>query len=258
MRQEPSVMEIRQALCKESSCIHAEDTLKKKIDQRIKLSIRKKESSTMKKISLKKPLTIGLALCIVATISCFASGVVSQITGSNLPETTTTQYSEVDDLADKAGYAIKSIEKFSNGYVFKEAQLGEFEEQDDSGNALGKYIDYEIDYENTKGAVVTLYANTAKLDSDEPDQTIQYNNTTVGYYLDHYKFVPEDYTCTPEDEKKMADGSLFVTYGADEIKEQDCATVTWIQDGVHYSLSAFDTKLTAQQMFDMAGELIVK
>ena len=79
----------------------------------------------------------------------------------------------------------------------------------------------------------------------------------VEYRPDHYKFVPEDYELTAEDEALLQQPGYFLSYGSDTVIEQDNHTLSWIKDGVDYSILDSGAKESPDTLFAMAEELIL-
>ena len=79
----------------------------------------------------------------------------------------------------------------------------------------------------------------------------------VDYRLDHYKFVPVDYELTPEDEAMLQQPGYFMSYGSDTVIEQDNHSLTWVKDGIDYSILDSGAKENPDTLFAMAEELIL-
>jgi hypothetical protein len=64
--------------------------------------------------------------------------------------------------------------------------------------------------------------------------------------------VPTDYVLTEEDEKQIADGTLYLAYGADEVCLKIYQHMSWYQDGIYYAVGAFDAELSTDELVDIA------
>jgi hypothetical protein len=53
------------------------------------------------------------------------------------------------------------------------------------------------------------------------------------------------------------DDHFFISYGSDQEETQMITNLSFDVDGVHYCLTTFDTTLTVDELFGMAGELII-
>lgn len=122
----------------------------------------------------------------------------------------------------------------------------------------------EVDAAYTKDGV-TLHFSAHKsytvfgedeMENPVPAVTTEVNGTTLTYRDAHYRFVPASYQPTEEEQQMENDGSLVISYGSDEVTDQQFQSVLWEKDGVTYLISGFDTGLDAQTMFNMAAEII--
>lgn len=48
----------------------------------------------------------------------------------------------------------------------------------------------------------------------------------------------------------------FIAYGSDKVEIQKSAAVEWTKNGIRYQLIGFDLSLSADEMFDMAEEVM--
>ena len=94
------------------------------------------------------------------------------------------------------------------------------------------------------------------MENPVPAVTTEVNGVTLTYRDAHYRFVPPDYQPTDEEEQMEKNGELVISYGSDEVTDEQFQSVCWEKDSVTYLLSGFDTGLDAQTMFNMAAEII--
>ncbi|MDD3142290.1 MAG: signal peptide protein, partial [Lachnospiraceae bacterium] len=73
---------------------------------------------------------------------------------------------------------------------------------------------------------------------------------------DTYKIVPPDYELTEEDKQNQLREDYFISYGSSEVYTQEASNVVWVQDGVTYDLLGFDVDVSADEMMQMAQEII--
>ncbi len=71
-----------------------------------------------------------------------------------------------------------------------------------------------------------------------------------------YKFVPEDYKVTPEDQEKLDAGQLEISYGVDTVEEVRYQFLNWQDNGISYSIMAPGYDLTKEVLLQMATEVI--
>lgn len=116
----------------------------------------------------------------------------------------------------------------------------------------------ELTYERA-GESISLYTDQLLWDETETEQpqlTEEINGISVGYGKTYNKFVPSDYELTQEDKERQEEGNFNIAYGTEEVILKESSNVSWIEDGVHYSLFGFDVELTPEEMIQMASEII--
>lgn len=88
------------------------------------------------------------------------------------------------------------------------------------------------------------------------DATRVCGDITVYYDSITNKQVPPDYVMTEEDKAGEAKGDFYISVGSQEVETHQNQSVTWDKDGVRYQILGFDLNLGAEEMFDMAEEII--
>ena len=79
------------------------------------------------------------------------------------------------------------------------------------------------------------------------------------YYFNYTnKLVPPGYKFTDEDKKAEANGELVFSYGSSKVEINEVQSVSWTVDDMHYELMQIDGKLSANELADMAAEVIMK
>ena len=80
----------------------------------------------------------------------------------------------------------------------------------------------------------------------------------VYYHSYTNKVVPPDYKLTEEDKKAEESGELVFSYGSSEVEIIEVQSVSWKKDGIYYQLLQIDGNLTADELTEMASEVIKK
>lgn len=209
----------------------------------------KKERKAMKLFTPKK-LVVAAILC-VASVSCYAAIQLGGVEAHSY--ISCDSYADLEKEEEKAGFDIKSVESFSNGFTFRDAATGFSNALDTEGNPVGKkYAMLSISYEkDDKVAVLTAENGNIYADAGQV--------IPEGYSVQAHKFVPPDYTLTEEDKQREAAGEIAISYGSVEVEENVVESYFWEDDAVAYTLTVFDSNLGEtgmQQMVDeiMAGE----
>lgn len=207
----------------------------------------------------RRVLAASVICCLMlASVAFAASKIVSF--ESHAPSTPQcTEYSKLSDLTKDLPYDPIIPQEFSNGYVFKSATLGSDEGKDADGNTVisGKMIDARYTNPMLDDVMLSITSVIGESDKTKYDKTRDVNGVTVGASSFIIKFVPPDYEKTDEDIAREKDGTIQISYGSDTIEESSYANVTFITDGVQYTLLAEgDEQPSQDELMDMATEII--
>lgn len=206
----------------------------------------KKERKAMKLFTPKK-LVVAAILC-VASVSCYAAIQLGGVESHSY--ISCDSYDDLGKEEEKAGFDIKSVETFSNGFTFQNAGSGFTNALDMEGNPTEEqYAMLSIGYEKDgKSAVLTAEDGNIYADAGQ--------ETPEGYSIQVYKFVPPDYTVTEEDKQREAAGEIVISYGSEEVEENVVENYFWQDAGVTYTLTVFDSDLGEAGMQQMVGEVM--
>lgn len=153
----------------------------------------------------------------------------------------------------------KFMEAYSNGFTFVKGTLEGSEARADDNPTMYHYQSVSSWYERD-GA--TVYVDISPV---LPGITDGFNGTAAAcgdvtlYALEQdYKIVPEDYEPTPEEKAAEAAGTLIFSWDGDlsqpEMVQQ--RYVSWMQDGMRYSVNCMDSMTELNELVAMAQELI--
>ncbi|MBP3476749.1 MAG: hypothetical protein J6K48_10610 [Lachnospiraceae bacterium] len=248
---------IKSALEIECQDITASRSLKERIDDEIVSS--QKEAGTMKHLSVKK-LIIGVAAaCLLVGGGAFAAGhAVMFSSGTSLLDAYTS-YDDMDKAQGKLGYAVDSVETFDNGYQFDRMFVDDVDAWDEDGNKAYTYQEMNIHYEKAgePHMYLAIHKPVEAIGREKnPNATRTYGDIILYYDAYTYKFVPPSYELTEEDKANEERDDYYISYGSEEVKIQKSQGVTWEKDGIFYNLAGFDLNLSADEMFDMAEQII--
>ena len=252
---------IKDGLAQQASQVSASEQMKWKIDQ----SIRKdeiREVSKMRNWSIKKKIGLAVIAGILASTACLAGGAVTSIVSHGHPEWMRLAYEDIEKAEKDLGFEVQAVKTFNNGYTFKDLDIIENKGVDDEGNVMENYKSASIRYIKENAPEVSLDIEKKKdyMGNRTANETKQYKGMTLSYYLDHYKFVPEDYELTAEDKANLEREDYEISYGfdagSDEIEENEIYSVDWEIGDVSYNLMVFDTDMTTEELFGMVEEII--
>ena len=219
------------------------------------------QAPTARKRKLPWKILVAAALIPLLTVTAFAADVLNIRTlVSGMTHYTSSQFSDMDKVMDKAGFEMDVKERFHNGFAFEKAYVEDTRGLDENDREVLKYKEVQVNYRNADGIRLCLFAQPdvkGIVDSDSPvAQTAQIGGVTVTYYLDHYKFVPANHELTEAEKQWQEIPGNYISYGSEAVKDTDVAFLCWEKDGIRYSLMDSGAKVTPQVLFAMAAELM--
>lgn len=207
----------------------------------------------------KKIALVAVAATMVLGVTVFAAtGIVSSWNASSSSnyeyKTLPTAKQSIKDI----GYEPCLIEEFDNGYIFKDGSIINNTLNDDSNTAVEKFKSVSFRYQKNDDKVIfsqDKYDYEMELAGD-----IIYSDNGIDIYYMSFtnKLVPGDYKLTEEDKKAEASGDLIFSYGTDEISISEVKGVSWNNDNVQYGLTQIDGNLSADDLVEMAKEVIAE
>jgi len=248
---------IKNVLALECDGITASQDLKDRIDEEILRS--RKEAGNMKKLSAKKLIIGVVAGCLLVSGGVFAAGHVVSFSSHSYWTNASRNYGDMEKQQQKLGYAADTVESFANGYQFDSVTVGDTQGEDEDGNAVYTYKFMNVHYKKSGEPAVSLYIQKpveSQVRTEAPDAARTCGDITLYYDSATFKFVPPDYELTAEDKANQERGDYHISYGSDEVETQQNFQVTWEKEGIVYELIGFDLNLTADDMFDMAEEIM--
>lgn len=213
--------------------------------------------------NILKKTAVVLAAVLILTTTAYAADFmnIKSLATTGRGDYLSESYKDMGRAMKKAGFEITAPESFENGYSFQNVHVNETGAYDEHNKELFTYKDLVVFYENPEGNRLSLFTHIDREElsqgSREPDLTQVIGEVQVDYRLDHYKFVPEDYELTPEDEAMLKQPGHYLSYGSDTVIEQDNHSLSWVQDGIAYSILDSGAKETPDVLFAMAEELIL-
>lgn len=199
-----------------------------------------------------------LSCCaVVADVNSVGSGWVSQAAFDDRFDS----FDSVAAVVETLDYTPNYLESLAGGYIFQEGHISHMQRLDDNGHRMSHvYKNLFMDYLNpATGECITLVAgNEPNSGGVESGQEISrmLGDIKLVYVTKPYKFVPVDYALTDADKAALADGSLEISVGSDEVERMLNVSVFWTQEGVNYHLFGWDLSLTAEEMLDVAADFV--
>lgn len=237
--------------------LEAPDTLKTRIDFALKNSVK---PSKVRRPFTKRLAAVALVAAVAVTGAVAGSGVTGWYSNTWLDQNW-KDFSQTAEYVQEHVPGAKYVESFSNGYTFDKGYENTVDKRDDSGNTLGSFTEVMLNYEKN-GAEVTLGAEPVQ---EEGQYTSPYDTVrTVGETEVHYRAMkditlPPDGSIQPTEEEQAAfeRGEINIAYGSSAREEHTFYRVSWIENGISYSIYTMDPcGLTEDDFFQMAQEII--
>ncbi len=221
-----------------------------------RLQIRQEAKSM--RFTKKKALIVAAAACMLIGTTVFASGKIASYRSWSGPNDEIASYEDAVSKSGEVGSTLTIPEAFSNGYTYDSANTMGFQGLDENGNVIVNGTELCARYVKDSMPEISLFVNKSYEDEGEiysvderviGDTTVYLNETT-------YKFVPEGYEITEEDEENMKDPHFEMSYGSSEVEIKNNSGISFNKDGIHYNMFAWDADLSADEWYEMAAELI--
>lgn len=215
------------------------------------------ERKSIRVKSKKKAVFAAAAAALILGITAIASsGIVSTWIGvsSSIPDYKTLPTAE--RVKKDIGYDAVLIDGFANGYTFADGSIVKNVLKDENGKNTEKFKSVSFRYEKDGDRVFFSQNKHNASTKQEGEIVAAAGDTDIYYYSYTNKIVPPDYKMTDEDKKAEQSGELVFSYGASTIETSKVQSVTWKKDDAEYCLMQIDGKLTAEQLAEMAKEII--
>lgn len=219
-----------------------------------------KEIITMKTKKRMLRILAAAAMISLLTITAYAADLLnirSLVTGSSKWYTT---YASIGRAKAKAGLDVNVPQQFENGFQFQRAEVQEVKCEDENGKVVMTFQELNVHYHSDLGQKLILCVNPEleeiSVTESIPAARRTYGNTDMYYYLDHYKFVPEDHKLSREEEAWANQPGNYISYGSDQIEEKTVAFLCWTVDGINYYFMDDNAEVNPDTLFSMAQEVM--
>ena len=239
----------------------SDDKKEKMISDLTKISPIRKEGTMKKRIGVRKTAIIVAACIMVFGVTATATGIATGVVSHNKIETRTRNFGDLEKLEQQAELDIIAVESFSNGYEFDYMEIGESTTQDDNFNDLLSYKGIRMNYVKENEPHVAIYMDPKSMVGGDISKDAlairKVEDVDVYYSYDEFLLVPVGEVLTDEEKERDAnDPHFFISDGSDERETKMCSTVNFVIGEVDYCILSFDTPMDADEMMDMAEEII--
>ena len=239
----------------------SDDKKEKMISDLTKISPIRKEGTMKKRLGVKKTAIIVAACIMVFGVTAAASGIATGIVSWNRIDTRTSNFEDLTKIEEEAGMDVTAIESFSNGYTFDYMEVGESKTQDEEGNDLRHFKGIDLTYVKDGCPEIYIDMDPAEMYSDSYDRDTavkEIDGVTVHYNYDEYLNLPEGEEPTEEElQRAETDNHFYISDGGNDPRYISYVSgVSFEIDGISYCMIGFDVDMTADELFDMAEEII--
>lgn len=218
-----------------------------------------KERITMKNRKKFSRILIAAAVICLLSITAFAAERARVNSLVIKDKAYNENYEVLKQEMEKSGLDVNLPEQFTTGFRFQEVRTGEVEGTDDAGNLVMSFRELTAYYRNDNGQQVSLrmQPNLAEEgDTRTPTASKTVGGVTLNYYVDHYKFVPDGYEPSEEEQQWMQQPGNYLSYGSDEVVESAFAFLNWKTAENDFSIADMTAAINPDVLFAMAEEII--
>ncbi len=223
------------------------------------LDTSEKERITMKNRKKFSRILIAAAVICLLSITAFAAEQARVNSLVIKDKAYNENYEVLKQEMEKSGLDVNLPEQFTTGFRFQEVRTGEVEGTDDAGNLVMSFRELTAYYRNDNGQQVSLRMQPnleEEGDTRTPTASKTVGGVTLNYYVDHYKFVPDGYEPSEEEQQWMQQPGNYLSYGSDEVVESAFAFLNWKTAENDFSIADMTAAINPDVLFAMAEEII--
>lgn len=223
------------------------------------LDTSEKERITMKNRKKFSRILIAAAVICLLSITAFAAERARVNSLVVKDKAYNENYEVLKQEMEKSGLDVNLPEQFTTGFRFQEVRTGEVEGTDDAGTLVMSFRELTAYYRNDNGQQVSLRMQpnlTEEGDTRTPTASKTVGGVTVNYYVDHYKFVPDGYEPSEEEQQWMQQPGNYLSYGSDEVVESAFAFLNWKTAENDFSIADMTASINPDVLFAIAEEII--
>lgn len=223
------------------------------------LDTSEKERITMKNRKKFSRILIAAAVICLLSITAFAAEQARVNSLVTKDKAYNENYEVLKQEMEKSGLDVNLPEQFTSGFRFQKVRTGEVEGTDDAGNFVMSFRELTAYYRNDNGQQVSLWMHpnlAEEGDTRTPTASKTVGGVTLNYYVDHYKFVPDGYEPSEEEQQWMQQPGNYLSYGSDEVVESAFAFLNWKTAENDFSIADMTAAIHPDVLFSMAEEII--
>lgn len=206
---------------------------------------------------IKKSAAV-IAATFILTTSVFALGKVTSLVGTSSIIPTYKTIPSNEKINSDLGFTPNVVEKFENGYEFKDGHILKKKALDENKEVVGKSKGVSFEYKKNNGTLMLFMEGKMLGEKDKNEELVEnYKGIDLYYFSYINKTVPDDYKMTEQDKLDEESGKLVFSYdGSSNTEIHKPTFVNWKDGDVYYSFLATDSDLTKDDLIKMAKEII--
>ncbi|MDO4357533.1 MAG: hypothetical protein Q4E13_13610 [Clostridia bacterium] len=159
-------------------------------------------------------------------------------------------------LREEMGIAPQIPDAFSNGYAFAGASISQNAQYGEDGSVVLRKRLLDCQYDRGESAILL---EVGPVEGQAVGSVADvYRDSEIRYHTYVGKLVPSDYQLTKQDRLAEQTGRYFISVGGAEeaIEEVRMQIMTWRWEDLNYSFHTFDGDVSADELAQMAREMI--
>lgn len=205
----------------------------------------------------RKVLIFALAACLLLSTTAFAAGgyIAGWFSGS-LKEYEVLPSPE--QFVEDVGYEPVLLERFANGFVYEKGNVTNTDVVDEDKGPVESFRSATFSY-GRDGETVYFSQEKFKSELVEIGEVIEVLDGVELRYSSYVNtIVPADYQLSEAEKEAEARGEVVFTYGSDTVQTMEVKSLQWVVGDIHYMLMQMGGSLHAEDLVDMAKEILAE
>lgn len=238
--------------------IHMSEGSQARMLEQIHMEIRETQerSISMRKISGRKVVLAVAMVTALAAGTAIGAGKIAYLSSGH--SVNQIDYASAKDVmeSERLGGLAKAVQSFSDGTVFKAGYYVDVEAQDENQNKVGTYPEISVMY--GKDLTLTISRPLDGVGNSHYPVVLseEYEGIPIQVERMDYLFLPAGTQPSKEDQKRLEEGSLEISYGTDKEERNTFLGATWEENGIRYLLFTMEGSFGEEDLLAKAKEII--
>lgn len=207
-------------------------------------------------------LAAAAMVCVLVT-GAFAAGPIVGLYSHSWADGAAKSLSDEAKLEKQAGFSVRLPESLGSA-AFHSMEVVPINAVDADGNVAYSYNEFSASYQdgNTQPFLSVYESKNSSSGAPLSDKTLidtrEIDGIPVTYRQIPTIFLPPDGSIKPTDAEVLAEknGECFISYGTETRVDGLYHTISWEQDGLHYSIGSSDGDWDTEEFFAAAQAVI--